>query len=203
MLILSSPSGAGKTTLAKGLLESEANLDLSVSVTTRPPRRGEAEGIDYFYLSHDAFRRDVEAGELLEWAQVFGNLYGTPRRPVEKMLALGHDVLFDIDWQGARQLRQRQPEDVVSVFILPPSGNILRERLKDRGQDSDTVIARRMAEAASEISHWPEYDYVVVNAGKDACQREVAAILTAERLRRTRRRTGLAALAGRIVGELS
>ena len=203
MFILSSPSGAGKTTLAKGLLESQTNLDLSVSVTTRKPRPGEAEGVDYFFLSHDAFRRDAEAGELLEWAEVFGNLYGTPRRPVEKMLAAGHDVLFDIDWQGTRQLRQRQPDDVVSVFILPPSGNILRSRLKDRGLDSEAVIARRMAEAASEISHWPEYDYVVVNADKDACETEVAAILTAERLRRTRRQQGLANLAARIAGELS
>ena len=203
MFILSSPSGAGKTTLAKGLLESQSNLDLSVSVTTRKPRPGEAEGVDYFFLSHDAFRRDAEAGELLEWAEVFGNLYGTPRRPVEKMLAAGHDVLFDIDWQGTRQLRQRQPDDVVSVFILPPSGNILRSRLKDRGLDSEAVIARRMAEAASEISHWPEYDYVVVNADKDACETEVAAILTAERLRRTRRQQGLANLAARIAGELS
>ena len=202
MLVLSSPSGAGKTTLARRLLESEPELRLSVSVTTRRPRPGERNGIDYIFINHDEFRRQVEGGELLEWAEVFGNRYGTPGSPVERLLATGHDVLFDIDWQGARQLRQRMPRDIASVFILPPSGETLRQRLMARAQDSAEVIARRMAQASTEISHWGEYDYVIVNSDIDESASKLTTILAAERLRRARRQPHLTALVATITAEL-
>jgi len=190
MLVLSSPSGAGKTTLARKLLEAEAGMEMSVSVTTRPKRPGEAEGKDYIFVSPDAFTAMRDKGELLEWALVFENIYGTPKAPVERALDKGRDVLFDIDWQGAEKLTKTAHGDLVSVFILPPSAEALETRLKDRAQDSAEVVRRRMAGASNEIQHWDEYDYVVINIDVEATLRELRAILAAERLKRTRR-TGL------------
>ena len=186
MLVLSSPSGAGKTTISREILARDPGLQMSVSATTRPKRPGEVEGRDYFFVPDEDFRLMVNRGELLEHATVFGNLYGTPRRPVEDALAAGRDVLFDIDWQGTQQLREAAREDLVSVFILPPSTRELERRLKSRAQDSAEVVAQRMAKAADEMSHWPEYDYIVVNREVAASVAEVQAILTAERLRRER-----------------
>jgi guanylate kinase len=188
LLVLSSPSGAGKTTLARRLLEIDGEIEISVSVTTRPPRPGEVEGIDYFFVDRPEFARMREAGELLEWAHVFDNFYGTPRRPVEQALAGGRDVLFDIDWQGCQQLQEKLPQDLVRVFVLPPSGQALEQRLRARAQDPPEVVTRRMAEAAAEISHWPEYDYVLVNADLEASVAGLKSILTAERLKRERLR---------------
>ncbi len=190
MLVLSSPSGAGKTTISRRLLAEDEQLSMSVSATTRPPRPGEVEGIDYFFKSADEFERMVDRQEFLEHAQVFGHHYGTPLRPVEEMLRQGRDILFDIDWQGTQQLAQRLREDLVSVFILPPSTRELERRLKGRGQDSPEVVAERMAQAADEISHWAEYDYIVINEEVETCLKEVHSILVAERLKRVRR-TGL------------
>ncbi|MFQ3594813.1 MAG: guanylate kinase [Sphingomonadaceae bacterium] len=187
MLVLSSPSGAGKTSLSRALLAAEGGLAMSVSATTRAPRPGEVDGVDYRYVSSEAFEEMVEGGEFLEWATVFGHLYGTPRAPVLEALAHGRDILFDIDWQGTQQLKQQARDDVVSVFILPPSIADLRERLTMRAQDGEQVIAERMARAHAEISHWAEYDYVLVNDDFDACLAELRTILAAERLRRTRR----------------
>ena len=186
LLVLSSPSGAGKTTLARRLIETDGEIAMSVSVTTRPPRPGEVDGKDYRFVDEKAFMRMRDAGELLEWARVFDNFYGTPRAPVEKTIAKGHDILFDIDWQGAQQLSEKMKHDVVRIFILPPSAAVLSERLKARAQDHEDVVKRRMAEASDEISHWPEYDYVIVNADLDASLSGIEAILTAERLRRDR-----------------
>ena len=194
MLILSSPSGAGKTTLAARLLDGDGALTLSVSATTRPPRPGEIEGAHYFFIERATFEARREAGDFLEWAEVFGNLYGTPRGPVEAALAAGRDVVFDIDWQGTRQISRAAPADVVRVFILPPSRATLKERLRARAADSEDVVARRMAGAAEEISHWDEYDYVLVNDDLDATLGLLQSILTTERLRRERR-PGLAAFA--------
>ena len=163
MLVLSSPSGAGKTTLSRLLLKADRNVELSVSVTTRPKRRGEIDGRDYHFIDRARFDAMVKAGELLEWAEVFGHRYGTPRRPVKKALQAGRDVLFDIDWQGTQQLREKARDDLVSVFILPPTVKELERRLKRRAQDSHAIIGARMAKAAGEMSHWPEYDYVIVN----------------------------------------
>jgi guanylate kinase len=163
---------------------------MSVSVTTRPPRPGELDGKDYHFISKDEFARLRDGGELLEYAEVFGNFYGTPKKPVEDALSKGRDVLFDIDWQGTQQLAQAMEDDLVRIFILPPSAEELRQRLINRAQDSSSVVAKRMAEASREISHWPEYDYVIVNEDVEAADRQITAILTAERLRR-RRRTGL------------
>lgn len=187
MLVLSSPSGAGKTTLSRLLIESDSEIEMSVSVTSRKPRPGEVEGRDYRFIDEVAFRRMQEEGELLEWAEVFGHLYGTPEAPVDKALNSGRDVLFDIDWQGTQQLQQKSPRDLVRVFILPPSAGVLEERLKSRAQDPSEVVSVRMAKAASEISHWAEYDYVVINRDQDRALEEVRAILAAERLRRERR----------------
>ena len=192
MLVLSSPSGAGKTTLSRMLLKADRNVVLSVSVTTRPQRRGEIDGRDYHFIDLAQFKDLVKANELLEWAEVFGYRYGTPRRPVEKALRAGRDVLFDIDWQGTQQLRERARHDLVSVFILPPSVTELERRLKRRAQDSRAIIGARMAKAADEMSHWPEYDYVIVNSDKDEAFVEVEAILAAER-RKRERQVGLAA----------
>jgi guanylate kinase len=186
MLVLSSPSGAGKTTIAREILSRDGNLRMSVSATTRPKRPGEVEGHDYFFVKEEAFRLMVNRQELLEYATVFGNLYGTPRAPVEESLASGQDVLFDIDWQGTQQLRESAREDLVSVFILPPTTRELERRLKSRAQDSEQVVARRMSQAADEMSHYPEYDYIIVNNDIKASVGQAEAILTAERLRRER-----------------
>jgi guanylate kinase len=190
LFVMSSPSGAGKTTLSRRLLAEDKNIAMSVSVTTRKPRPGEVDGKDYHFITPAKFEAMVAAGELLEWATVFGNSYGTPRKPVEDALQAGRDVLFDIDWQGTQQLAQAMPEDLVRLFILPPTPDALRTRLINRAQDTSAVIAKRMAEAAHEISHWPEYDYVIVNDQLDVAHAQVVSILTAERLRR-RRQLGL------------
>ena len=193
MLVLSSPSGAGKTTLSRMLLKADGHIDLSVSVTTRPQRPGEIDGRDYHFIDMVRFESMVKSGKLLEWAEVFGYRYGTPRIPVEKALRAGRDVLFDIDWQGTQQLREKARDDLVSVFILPPSVTELQRRLERRAQDSRAIIAGRMAKAAGEMSHWPEYDYVIVNRDKKDAFAEVRAILAAERLKRERQ-IGLSAL---------
>lgn len=190
LFVMSSPSGAGKTTLSRKLLAADGNIAMSISVTTRKARPGEVDGKDYYFISKEKFEKMVAAGELLEWANVFGNLYGTPRAPVEEALAKGRDVLFDIDWQGTQQLAQAMEDDLVRLFILPPDADSLRTRLIGRNQDAAAVIAKRMAEAGREISHWPEYDYVVVNDAVEEAHAQVMAILTAERLKR-RRQLGL------------
>jgi guanylate kinase len=186
MLVLSSPSGAGKTSLSRRLLETEPNLELSVSHTTRTKRKGEVEGRDYYFVDQDNFTRMRERDEFLEWAVVFDNYYGTTRSPVEEALAKGRDILFDVDWQGADKLRESAGRDVVTVFILPPSADALAERLNERAQDSAEVVQRRMRGASNEIQHWNEYDYVVVNDDFDSTVKALRAILTAERVRRTR-----------------
>ena len=186
LLVLSSPSGAGKTTLARHLMETDPGISMSVSVTTRRPRPGEVDGKDYRFVDERTFKRMADAGELLEWARVFDNYYGTPRAPVEAAVAQGRDILFDIDWQGAQQLSEKMKHDVVRVFILPPSVASLEQRLRARAQDPDEVVRRRMDEAAAEISHWPEYDYVIVNTDLPKSMHGLSAILTAERLRRDR-----------------
>ncbi len=186
MLVLSSPSGAGKTTLSRMLLKVDRGIELSVSVTTRVKRPGEIDGSDYHFIDVARFKAMVELDELLEWAEVFGHRYGTPREPVEKALRAGRDVLFDIDWQGTQQLREKVRNDLVSVFILPPTVEELRDRLERRAQDSKDIIAARMAKAAGEMSHWAEYDYVIVNRDIDEAFAEVRAVLAAERLKRER-----------------
>jgi guanylate kinase len=190
LLVMSSPSGAGKTTLSRMLLASDTNVTMSISVTTRPPRPGEGEAKDYYFISKERFAQMRDRKELLEWAEVFGNYYGTPRKPVDEALAKGRDVLFDIDWQGTQQLAQAMEDDLVRIFVLPPSADELQNRLISRAQDSSSVVAKRMAEASREISHWPEYDYVIVNDELEDSLAQVMAILRAERLRR-RRRVGL------------
>lgn len=190
MFILSSPSGAGKTTITRKLLEADGNLTMSVSVTTRPQRPGETEGKDYYFTNAAGFEAMVADDAFLEWAEVFGNRYGTPRAHIDEGLAEGQDFIFDIDWQGAQQLSQRAGKDVVSVFLLPPSIAELEHRLRTRGTDSDEVIQGRMDRAKSEISHWDGYDYVVVNDDIETCFSKVRTILEAERLRRMRQ-TGL------------
>jgi guanylate kinase len=186
MFVLSSPSGAGKTTLSRLLLRADRNVKLSVSVTTRPKRRGEIDGRDYHFIDPGRFTAMVKSGDLLEWAEVFGHRYGTLRRPVLEALRAGRDVLFDIDWQGTQQLREKARDDLVSVFILPPTVKELERRLHRRAQDSEEIIGARMAKAAGEMSHWPEYDYVIVNTDKRVAFAEVRAILGAERLKRER-----------------
>ena len=186
MLVLSSPSGAGKTTLSRKLLESDSGIVMSVSATTRARRSDEAEGRDYLFVSPAKFAKMIKANEFFEHATVFDHHYGTPKKPVTDALAAGRDVLFDIDWQGTQQLKERAREDLVSVFILPPGHDELERRLKSRAQDSKEVVAKRMAKAASEISHWPEYDYVVVNRDLNQALTQIKAILNAERARRTR-----------------
>ena len=191
MLVLSSPSGAGKTTISRGLLAREPGIEISVSVTTRPKRPGEVSGVDYHFIDATEFNLKVNRQELLEWAKVFGNYYGTPRAPVEAALAAGRDMLFDIDWQGTQQLVERAHADLVSIFILPPSTLELERRLRARAQDSAEEVARRMAKAADEMSHWAEYQYIIVNRDLDRSLAQVQAILQAERLRRERQ-VGLA-----------
>ncbi|HRY07554.1 MAG TPA: guanylate kinase [Hyphomicrobiaceae bacterium] len=202
LLVLSSPSGAGKTTLSKRLLAAEPDaIRMSVSVTTRRPRPGEVDGKDYRFLDKVEFLNLRQADALLEWAEVFDNFYGTERAQVERAIEAGHDVLFDIDWQGARQLAEAMARDLVRIFILPPSGKALEERLTSRNMDSPEVVARRMAKAADEISHWPEYDYVIINRDIEESFAELMAIVTAERLRRERQ-VGLSAFVRAIEGEL-
>jgi guanylate kinase len=186
MLVLSSPSGAGKTTISRALLEREPNLTMSISATTRAKRPGETAGVDYFFVDPTEFNLMVNRQELLEHARVFENYYGTPKAPVETALAAGKDVLFDIDWQGTQQLSENARDDLVTVFILPPSTQELERRLNTRAQDPADVVAKRMARAADEMSHYPEYDYVIVNHDIELSVRSVQAILTAERLKRER-----------------
>lgn len=184
MLVLSSPSGAGKTTLTRSLLEHDENVVLSVSVTTRDRRGSEIDGVHYHFVTQRRFEAMRNGGELLEWAEVHGHLYGTPREPVERALAAGRDVLFDIDWQGARQLVKTMREDVVTVFVLPPSAAELRARLERRAEDSGATIVRRLRNAAEEIAHWREYDYILINRDLDESFARLRAILGAERLKR-------------------
>lgn len=195
MLVLSSPSGAGKTTITRGLLEVDPEVELSVSVTTRQRRPGEREGIDYHFIDEPRFVGMIEQGELLEHARVYGNRYGTPRAPVEAALRAGRDVLFDIDWQGAQQLRGSAQADVVSVFILPPSVVELERRLNDRARDTADDIGRRLAQVADDVTRWPEYDYVIINEDIERSLKQVRSVLTAERLR-SRRQPDLFAFAG-------
>ncbi|MDU6376795.1 MAG: guanylate kinase [Bradyrhizobium sp.] len=201
MFVLSSPSGAGKTTLSRLLIERMPGLQMSVSATTRPMRPGEVDGRDYHFVDRARFEEMVKRNELLEWATVFDNRYGTPRAPVEAALSAGEDVLFDIDWQGTQQLREKARQDVVSVFILPPSAADLEKRLHTRAQDSDEVIRGRMSRASHEMSHWAEYDYIVINRNVDDAFAEVQSILKAERLKRERR-TGLTTFVRELQGQL-
>jgi guanylate kinase len=186
MLVLSSPSGAGKTTLSRRLLELDDNVTLSISVTTRKKRPSEMEGRDYYFIDRRRFDELVKRGELLEWAEVFDNYYGTPKKPVMDALAAGRDVLFDIDWQGTQQLRESARPDMASIFVLPPSIPELERRLHTRAEDDYETIHRRMAKVADELSHWSEYDYVVINDDLETAYSEVKTILTAERLKRER-----------------
>lgn len=199
MFVLSSPSGAGKTTISRMLLAADPQIRMSVSVTTRPMRPGEIEGQDYQFTDRETFDRMVEGGEFLEWAEVFGNCYGTPRAQIADGLDAGQDFLFDIDWQGTQQLSQRMHDDVVPVFLLPPSLSELRQRLTARGTDSPEVIDGRMARAQSEISHWDGYDYVIVNDDVETCFEKVRQILAAERQRRVRQ-TGLIGFVRTLMG---
>jgi guanylate kinase len=201
LFVMSSPSGAGKTTLSRRLLGADNNISMSVSVTTRKPRPGEVDGKDYHFITAEHFEEMVKQGALLEWAKVFGNSYGTPKKPVDEALQQGRDVLFDIDWQGTQQLSQAMPEDLVRLFILPPTPDALRTRLINRAQDSASIIGKRMAEAARELSHWPEYDYHIINDNIEVAHQQVMAILTAERLRR-RRQVGLTEFVRELTKEL-
>ncbi|MBL9054335.1 MAG: guanylate kinase [Tabrizicola sp.] len=202
LLILSSPSGAGKSTLSRMLMAWDPTMRFSISATTRPPRPGEEDGREYYFRSRAAFETMVRSGEMLEHAEVFGNLYGSPRDPVEAAMTAGTDTVFDIDWQGGQQIKQAMRDDVVSIFILPPSIAELERRLRSRGQDTDEVIAGRMAKSRDEISHWAEYDYVLVNDNLDTCFDRLKAILTAERLRRERQ-PGLSAFVRTLNEEFS
>jgi len=199
LIVLSSPSGAGKSTISRLLLSSDDDVSMSISATTRPMRPGETDGVDYHFVSDGEFDRMVEAGEFVEWAHVFGHRYGTPKAPVKQALRQGRDILFDIDWQGARQLEPDFGEHLVTIFLLPPSMRELEHRLHTRGQDSDEVIADRMRRAADEIDHWAEYEYVLVNRDMDACLAQVRAIVSAERSRRVRQ-TGLVEFVRDLIG---
>ncbi len=186
LFVLSSPSGAGKTTISRALLDRDPDLTLSVSVTTRPQREGEVDGVDYRFIDEERFKAMVAAGELLEHAFVFENYYGTPRAPVDETLAAGKDILFDIDWQGTQQMRESSPADLVSVFILPPSADALEARLRSRARDPAAEIAGRMAKAADEMQHYPEYDYVIINDDLNRSIATAQAILNGERAKRAR-----------------
>jgi len=186
MIVLSSPSGAGKTTLTRRLLAEDSHMDMSVSATTRKPRKGEEHGKDYYFVGTSDFEAMIADDQFLEWAKVFDNYYGTPTEPVEEALSSGRDIVFDIDWQGAQQLTQAAADDLIKIFILPPSKVELERRLKTRAQDSDAVIAKRMAKSESEISHWAEYDYVIVNEDVDESLDQLRAIIKAERIKRKR-----------------
>lgn len=199
LFILSSPSGAGKTTLSRMLLESDPGIELSISATTRPARPGETDGVHYHFVSEAEFDRMIEEDEFYEWAEVFGYRYGTPKGAIRAALKEGRDFLFDIDWQGTQQLYQKDQQDVVSVFILPPSLDELRRRLEKRAQDANDVIDARMARARAEISHWAEYDYVVINDDVTECFDRVREVLDAERMRRTRQ-TGLIPFVRELMG---
>ncbi|MGV1751687.1 guanylate kinase [Agrobacterium sp. CG674] len=187
MLVISSPSGAGKSTIARNLLEKDKNISLSVSVTTRPRRQSEIDGIHYQFISKRDFERMRDGEELLEWAEVHGNFYGTPREPVEMAMAEGKDMLFDIDWQGAEQLQDKMKADIVSIFILPPTMTELQSRLHRRAEDTEEVIQTRLANSRSEIEHWRDYDYVILNDDLQAAFEAIEAIVKAERVRRDRR----------------
>ncbi|MBP6951656.1 MAG: guanylate kinase [Alphaproteobacteria bacterium] len=200
MLVLSSPSGAGKTTLAKEVLVHEKALELSISVTTRPKRESEKEGLDYYFVDEETFTQMVDEKQLLEHAYVYGYHYGTPKASIEKLLAAGTDVLFDIDWQGTQQLKQISMNDLVSVFLLPPTVKTLETRLRNRGEDSDETVCIRMDKAADEISHWAEYDYIIINQNLSESIQAVRSILQAERLKR-RRQVGLAPFVNSLRGE--
>lgn len=199
LIVLSSPSGAGKSTISRMLLAADKDVTMSVSATTRPKRPGEVDGIDYHFVDDRKFDRMIEAGEFVEWAHVFGYRYGTPKSPVKQALRIGRDILFDIDWQGARQLEPDFGEHLITIFLLPPSMEELQRRLYARNQDSEDVIASRMRRAADEIDHWAEYEYVLVNGDMDLCLEQVRAIIAAERLRRVRQ-TGLVDLVRNLIG---
>ncbi len=199
LIVLSSPSGAGKSTLSRMLMDSDPSITMSISTTTRPKRAGEKEGVHYHFVDDSEFDRLIDAGEFVEWAPVFGYRYGTPKAPVKDALREGRDILFDIDWQGTQQLEAAMGEDLVSIFLLPPSMAELERRLHARGTDSPDVIAGRMSRAAGEISHWPEYEYVLVNEATDECLKQVQAIVAAERLKKARQ-IGLVALVRDLVG---
>ena len=186
LIVLSSPSGAGKTTISRLLMESDGDVIMSVSATTRPKRPGERDDVDYHFVDDAEFGRMIKSGEFVEWAPVFGYRYGTPKNPVKGALRAGRDILFDIDWQGTQQLQAAMGEDLVTIFILPPSMAELERRLRERGTDSEEVIRDRMSRASSEISHWPEYEYVLVNTDADKCLDQVRSIVAAERLKRQR-----------------
>jgi guanylate kinase len=198
MLVLSSPSGAGKTTLSRRLLAADDAITMSISCTTRAPRSGEEEGKDYFFVSSSMFQQMAHGGAFLEHALVFGNHYGTPKEPVMLALAKGRDVLFDIDWQGTQQLRQQAGDDLVSIFVLPPSHEELERRLRARAQDAEDVVQARMAKANNEISHWAEYDYVVINDDLESSLQKIRTILDAERMKRGRQ-TGIPAFVGQLM----
>ncbi|MEB3702419.1 Guanylate kinase [Candidatus Bealeia paramacronuclearis] len=200
MLVISSPSGAGKTTVSRKLLAQETDLEMSVSVTTRPARPGEEDGKDYYFIDEGAFQGMVKSGLLLEHALVYGHHYATPKASIEKKLNQGIDILFDIDWQGTQQMKEISTGDIVSIFILPPSSQALEERLRSRGQDSEEIVHARMKKAADEISHWSEYDYIIINNQVDETVEQVSSILHAERLKR-RRRVGLAEFVNFLRGE--
>jgi guanylate kinase len=197
LLVLSSPSGAGKTTITRALIEHDPTLGISVSATTRPQRPGEVEGRHYHFIDAARFEAMVRGGEFLEHALVFGHRYGTPRAPVEAVLSAGRDIVTDIDWQGTQQLKETVRDDLVSIFVLPPTLSALEERLRARAQDAPEVVAQRMAKSSDEMSHWPEYDYVIVNRDLETSVAQVQAILTAERLRRERQ-IGLAEFVNRL-----
>ena len=199
LIVLSSPSGAGKTTISRMLLHADRDITMSVSATTRPKRTGETEGVDYHFVDGPEFDRLIAAGEFVEWAPVFGYLYGTPKAPVKDALRGGRDILFDIDWQGTQQLHSAMGEDLVRIFILPPSMPELERRLRARDTDPEEVIADRMQRASSEISHWAEYDYVLINKDMDACLADVRTIVAAERLKRARQ-VGLVTFVRDLVG---
>jgi guanylate kinase len=199
LIVLSSPSGAGKSTLSRMLMDADPEITMSVSATTRPKRPGEEEGVHYHFVDDAEFDRMIETGDFVEWAPVFGFRYGTPKAPVKDALRDGRDILFDIDWQGTQQLHAAMGEDLVRIFLLPPSMAELENRLHTRGTDSDSVIADRMARAEGEISHWAEYDYVLVNSDADACLAQIRTIVTAERMKRARQ-IGLVAFVRDLVG---